>query len=254
MNLDTDKTFKALADPSRRLILDIVKNKLGININEVSDNFEFSRFAVMKHIKILEEAELIVHKREGKFKKLYINVMPIQAIYDRWISKYSGLWAKGLTSLKYQLEKEGEMTDKELKHVFVLYIKTTKKKLWEALTNSELTLQYYYGMAVNSDFTEGSKIEYHGKNKEGKDHIPVAGEIIEAVPYEKLVHSFWFPEADDKPSRVQYDIEEAEGIIKLTLTHDGFETETETFKSVVQGWPLILSGLKTLLETDSPLQ
>ena len=92
-----DKIFKALSDPSRREILDIVKNRQGITVNEITEHFDFTRFAVMKHLKILEEAGLIVPRKEGKYKKLFINVMPIQTIYDRWISNYSELWAKKLS-------------------------------------------------------------------------------------------------------------------------------------------------------------
>ena len=101
-----DKIFNALAAPSRRKILDIVKNHAGINVNELTEHFEFSRYAVMKHLKILEEAELILSRRSSRYKTLYINAVPIQTIYDRWISKYSALWTKNLAELKYQLEEE----------------------------------------------------------------------------------------------------------------------------------------------------
>ncbi|MFC2083605.1 ArsR/SmtB family transcription factor [Bacteroidota bacterium] len=248
-----DEVFKALADPGRRKMLDIIKNKPGITVNELSEYFEYSRYGVMKHLKILEKANLFTFVREGKFKKLYLNVMPIQFIYDRWISKYSAIWAKNLSFLKHKLEEESQMAEQELKHVFVTYIKTTKEKLWEALTDPGLTKHYFYGTELKGEIKVGSKIEYHGLDKEGNPNIPVEGEILEVVPYKKLVHSFRFPISEDKTSRTVYKIEEQEDYVKLTLTHDQFESETQTYKSVSEGWPFILSGLKTFLETNKPL-
>lgn len=101
-----DDVFKALADPNRRKILDIVRDQPGINVNELSKHFEFSRFATMKHLKILEDAKLILGKKEWKDKRLYINAVPIQMIYERWIRNYEGQWASSLSKLKDIIEKE----------------------------------------------------------------------------------------------------------------------------------------------------
>jgi uncharacterized protein YndB with AHSA1/START domain/predicted transcriptional regulator len=250
-----DKIFKALSDPSRREILDIVKNRPGITVNEITEHFNFTRFAVMKHLKILEETELIVPQKSGKFKKLYINVMPIQTIYDRWISKYSAIWAQNLSSLKLKLErKETNMNQAYLKHVFVTYIKSTREKVWQALTSAELTPHYYYNSDIHSDLKVGSKIEYIVKEESGKERIAVAGEVLEIEPNKKLCHSFQFPNSDDPLTRVTFTLEEQDNLVKLTVLHDQFEEETDTYKSVSEGWPLILSGLKTFLETGKTMQ
>jgi DNA-binding transcriptional ArsR family regulator len=103
-----DEVFKALADRNRRKMLDMVRDNPGMNVNELAEHFEFSRYAVMKHLKILEAAKLLLPKREWKEKKLYLNAIPIREIHDRWISKYSGEWASRLTKLKNDLEKEKE--------------------------------------------------------------------------------------------------------------------------------------------------
>jgi DNA-binding transcriptional ArsR family regulator len=103
---DLDEVFKALADPSRRRILDLVRERPGINVNELTEHFDFSRFATMKHLKVLEEARLVLGKKEWKEKRLYLNAVPIQMIYDRWISRYAGKWAKSLINLKDQTETE----------------------------------------------------------------------------------------------------------------------------------------------------
>jgi uncharacterized protein YndB with AHSA1/START domain/DNA-binding transcriptional ArsR family regulator len=249
-----DKIFKALSDPSRREILDIVINRPGITVNEITEHFNFTRFAVMKHLKILEEIELIVPKKTGKFKKLYINVMPIQTVYDRWISKYSAIWAQNLSSLKLKLEgKETNMNDLNLKQVFVTYIKSSKEKVWQALTSAELTPQYYYNSVIQSDLKVGSKIEYIIKEESGIEKIAVAGELLEIEPFNKLCHSFRFPNSNDPLSRVTFTLEEQDNMVKLTVLHDQFENENDTFKSVSEGWPLILSGLKTYLETGKTM-
>ena len=249
-----DKIFSALAAPSRRKILDIVKNNPGIYVNKLTEHFDFSRYAVMKHLKILEEVELIVSKRSSRYKVLYINAVPIQTIYDRWISKYSARWTKNLSALKYQLEEENKiMTQIDPKYIFVIYIKTTKEKLWDALTNPEMTSKYYYKSKIRSHFTIGSSIEYLLEDESGKDYSAVYGEIIDIEKNKKLVHSFSFHSNDDQPSRATFEIEEVEQGVKLTLTHDNFDSETITYKEVIQGWPLIISGLKTLLETGKLL-
>jgi len=253
MNPKTNNIFKALADPSRRRMLDIAKEHPGITVTELTEEFDFSRYAVMKHLNILESCDLIISIKEGKFRKLYLNAIPIQTIYDRWISKFSKYWAQNITALKYKLEEDSEMSQPELKHVFVIYIKTTKEKLWEALTNGEITQKYFFATKIKSNFSSGSKLEFHGVNKEGNPYIPVSGKVFEVIPQKKLVHSFQQYSNNDKPSRVTYEIEEVDETIKLTVTHDQFDEVNETYNSVQQGWPYILSGLKTYLETNKTL-
>ncbi len=101
-----DKTFKALAHPVRRQILDLIKSSPGATVQEVADGFEMSRIGVMKHLKVLEEADLVLSEKEGRRRCLYFNVVPIQQIHDRWTTEYSALWAGRLTSLKYRLENK----------------------------------------------------------------------------------------------------------------------------------------------------
>jgi uncharacterized protein YndB with AHSA1/START domain/predicted transcriptional regulator len=249
---EEDEVFKALADPSRRRILDLVKAKPGIIVSELSESFQFSRYAVMKHLRVLEQAGLIVPERAGRKKELYLNAIPIQTIHDRWISQYSALWASSLTSLKYQLEKEETMSSPSPKQVYVLYIRTSAEKLWSAITDPELTLQYFHNTEIRSEFSKGSTIDYVVTGKDGHKKTAVTGTIVEVEPTQRLVHSFKFEGNDDPPSTVTYDIEEMGDVMKLTLTHE-FESEDETFKGTSQGWPPILSGLKTLLETGEPL-
>lgn len=251
-----DAVFRALADPNRRRMLDLLKASPGLTVGRVAGYFEFSRFAVMKHLRVLEDAGLVVRRRMGRNKRLYINVVPIQLIHDRWISRYSALWASRLTSIKHELEKEDRtMQATKLSQVHVVYIRTTPQELWEALTRPEFTRQYFHETDLTSELQVGSTIDYLKKTEEGGTRSALTGEILEVEPCTRLVHTFSFPSLQDKPTRVTYEIEPAGAdTVKLTVTHENFDGETETYNMVRGGWPPILSGLKSLLETGEPLR
>jgi len=101
-----DTVFVALASPARRKMLDIVKDRPGCTVKHVAGFFKMSRIAVMKHLRILVYAGLVISEKEGRSRKLYFNCVPIQMIYDRWTTDYSALWASGLTRLKYRVEAQ----------------------------------------------------------------------------------------------------------------------------------------------------
>jgi len=92
-----DAVFRALANPERRRMLDVLKEHPGCNVNELSAWFDVSRIAVMKHLGILAGAGLVVSRKEGRSRRLYFNAVPIQMIHDRWTSEYSAYWAKKRT-------------------------------------------------------------------------------------------------------------------------------------------------------------
>lgn len=108
MSSSMDSVFRALASSARRRMLDILKDRPGCNVNEISEFFDMSRIAVMKHLRVLEEANLVVSKKRGRARHLYFNVIPIQMVYDRWSTEYSALWASSLTRLKYKIEAEAD--------------------------------------------------------------------------------------------------------------------------------------------------
>lgn len=246
--------FKALADSNRRRMLDLLRAQPGLTVGELGAHFDFSRFAVMKHLKVLQGVDLVVSRREGRSKRLYLNPMPIQAVHDRWLSQYSAMWASSLNSLKHSLETPSqEETMATLKHVFVSYIRTTPEALWQALTDPERTPLYFHGTRVRSEFVPGSSLEYM-LTRDGETFAVVVGEILQAEPGRKLVHTFAFSRLDDAPTRVTYEIEALGDLVKLTVLHEGFEAETETYTDTAEGWPPILSGLKTLMETGEPLE
>ena len=139
-----------------------------------------------------------------------------------------------------------------LQHVYRVYIRTTPERLWQAITDGDLTKLYFFGGAVQSDWRAGSVMRY--ASEDGQSLLE--GEIFEVDPPRKLVHSFihhWEGESKDPPSRVTYEIEPHGETCLLTLTHEHFAGETELAKSTQRGWSLILSSMKSLLETGQPL-
>lgn len=249
--------FKALAEESRRRILDIVKASEGISVGEVADHFEFSRFAVMKHLRILEEANLLKIHKEGRFRKIYLNAVPIQMIYDRWLSRYSRHWAEGLTRLKYNMENQESSMSVETKQVYVLYIRTSIDKLWKALIRAEITPEWFAGMSVRFEPEVGAPLTYEVKGVEGQAVQLVRGKVLEFSPQKSLAYSFSLQVDEkvraDKESRVRYELEDLGETVKLTVTHDQFEGETPSYVGTSQGWPMHLSNLKTFIETGKAL-
>ena len=101
---DDDRVFKALADPTRRFLLDLLFKRDGRTLTELEAKLEMTRFGVMKHLRVLEDAGLVVTRRSGRKKLHFLNPVPIRMIYDRWIDKYTEPWAATLTGLKKKLE------------------------------------------------------------------------------------------------------------------------------------------------------
>jgi DNA-binding transcriptional ArsR family regulator/uncharacterized protein YndB with AHSA1/START domain len=251
-----EAVFRALADPTRRAILDGLFERDGRTLGEIERLFEMSRFGVMKHLRVLEEAGLVTTHRVGRSKLHYLNPVPIQELQHRWIHKFAAGATAALLGLRAEVEKGARMSATATQtpaQVFAIFIRTTREQLWQALTESDYTLKYYYASTVESDWESGSPLLY----KIGDD-TAIVGEVVEATPPEKLVTTFdaQWDEAvrADAPSRITWILEEAgPGVSKLTVIHEGFESETATYEQVAGGMPYILSGLKTLLETGRPL-
>jgi DNA-binding transcriptional ArsR family regulator/uncharacterized protein YndB with AHSA1/START domain len=263
---EEEAVFRALRDPTRRAILDRLFDCDGQSLGEIERGFEMSRFGVMKHLRILEGAGLVTAHKVGRSKLHYLNVVPIRELHDRWIHKFAAGASAALLGLKADVERGATMStieaaggtsipalEEKPSRVFAIYIRTTLEQLWQAITSSDYTLQYYYASTVESDWMAGSPFIY----KIG-DQTAIVGEVIESIPPEKLVCTFdaqWDEDVRrDPPSRITWMLETAgPDVCKLTVVHDGFESLTATFEQVVGGMPFILSGLKTLLETGNPL-
>jgi uncharacterized protein YndB with AHSA1/START domain len=241
-----DDVFRALADPTRRSLLDELFEQDGQSLSALEERLPMTRFGVMKHLRVLEEARLVTTKRRGREKLHFLNPVPIRLVHDRWVSKYAEPWAATLTGLKRQLEED------TMEKVFEIYIKTTPERLWEAITDPKLRAQYSFGVGVESDWTEGSSYE---AVHPGAGITIAEGENVEVDPPRRLVQSFNALWSDDVKqegtSRVTWEIEQVEDSCRLTVTHDQLREGAND--ELYGGWPMILSGLKTLLETGERL-
>ena len=246
---ELEPVFRALADAHRRTLLDRLRERDGQALGDLTEALpEMTRFGVMKHLRVLTDAGLVVTRRSGRRKLHFLNPIPIRLIADRWISRYAEPLVNQMADVKHHLEAATPMSAP--KHVYEVYIRATPEQVWQALTDPELTKQYYYGTEVQSDWKPGSPMVY--RNPDGTESIQC--EIVEVEPASRLVHTFYFPGTDETPSRCTWTIEARGDATLLTLTHDEFDGETATFRSVAHGWVPILSGMKTLLETGKPLE
>jgi uncharacterized protein YndB with AHSA1/START domain/DNA-binding transcriptional ArsR family regulator len=262
-----DTVFKALADPTRRDLLDALFERDGQTLGELERRSALSRFGVMKHLKVLEGAGLVIARRRGREKLHFLNPVPIRLVHDRWVSKYAEPWAAGLSGLKQRIEEEPAMdtqteidtqgpgrrpwTASPTDRVFEIYIKTTPERLWEAITDDEQRRTYSFGVGVRSDWAPGSRIEASSSAGFAINE----GEILEADPPRLLVHTFaalWSDEVRaEGTSTVTWEIEQVGDSCRLTVTHGRLRENANG--ELYGGWPMILSGLKTLLETGESL-
>jgi len=243
-----DAVFKALADSSRRKLLDRLHRRDGQTLTEMCERVSMTRFGVMKHLRVLEEAGLVVSRKEGREKLHFLNPVPIRLVHDRWVSKYRAPFAAALSDLKSRLEGP-EMAETQ---VYEVFIRTTPQKLWQALTDGEVTKRYFFGETVDSDWKAGS--EWHSTGPEG--NRDVEGNVLESDPPRRLVmtwRALYDPELSSELSRVTYLIEKRGNVCKLAVTHEVTEAPKTAKHVSKDGWTLILSTLKTLLETGEPM-
>jgi len=240
-----DEVFRSLADPTRRSLLDELFRQDGQSLSELEGRFAMSRFGVMKHLRQLEDAGLVVTRRRGREKLHFLNPVPIRLVHDRWVSKYAEPWAATLSGLKSRLEQSMEK-------VFEIYIRTTPERLWEAITDSEIRSKYQIGARITSDWTPGSRYEMGAPGAPG---LLGEGENLEIDPPHRLVQSMtalWSDEVKQEgASRITWEIEPVGDSCRLTVTHDQLREGANN--ELYGGWPMILSGLKTWLETGELL-
>jgi uncharacterized protein YndB with AHSA1/START domain len=241
-----DVVFRALADPTRRSLLDELYKQDGQSLTALEQRLPMSRFGVMKHLKLLEQAGLVTTRKRGREKLHFLNPVPIRLVHDRWVSKYAEPWAAGLSGLKRELEEE------LMEKIFEIYIKTTPERLWEAITDSDLRAKYNFGVGVTSDWTEGSR--YEAAHPQAGIAIS-EGENLEVDPPRRLVQSMTALWSDDVKSegtsKVTWEIEPVGDSCRLLVIHSDLREDANG--ELYGGWPMILSGLKTLLETGENL-
>jgi DNA-binding transcriptional ArsR family regulator/uncharacterized protein YndB with AHSA1/START domain len=255
---EMDEVFRALADPSRRLLLDSLNARNGQNLQELCAGLSMARQSVSKHLAVLEAANLVTTVWRGREKLHYLNAEPINAIADRWITQYHRARVQTLADLKTALETES-MSSAEF--VYTTFIRTTPERLWQAITDPAFSRRYM-GHALVSDFTKGSTYvwEQDGLLIAHPDQV-----ILESDPYRRLAFTFhtFVPEltaagldeetiaraAAEKRSKVSFDIEPVDDDqVKLTVIHGDFGPDTTVRGLISGGWPWKIANLKTALE------
>ncbi|MEU6722706.1 metalloregulator ArsR/SmtB family transcription factor [Nonomuraea wenchangensis] len=258
-----DEVFKALADASRRRLLDSLNARNGQTLRELCAGLDMARQSVSKHLAVLEAANLVTTVWRGREKLHYLNAAPISEIAERWISRYDQARVDALADLKRVLE-ETPMDKPEF--VYTTYIGTTPERLWQALTDPAFT-QRYWETTFKTDWAPGSEMTWDNHGVVISDPEQV---VLESEPYRRLSytwHTFtpelgrrfgWDEEflgklAGERRSKVTFEIEPVGEKVKLTVVHDGFDPGSTAAQMVSVGWPEVISGLKTLLETGAPL-
>ena len=256
-----DGVFRALADPSRRRLLDSLNAHNGQTLGELCGELEMARQSVSKHLDVLEAANLVTTVRRGREKLHYLNAAPIGELAERWIGNYDRPRARALARLKRGLE---ETQMEKPSFVYTTYIRTTPEEVWHALTDPEFT-ERYWGNRLESDWQVGSTISFVHNGVAVADSAQV---VLEADPPHRLAytwHTFthgWAESwgiseefratvAAEPRSKVAFTIEAADDLVKLTVVHDGFEQGSIVLESVGGGWPKVISNLKTMLETGT---
>ena len=253
--MEQELVFRALADPSRRLLLDLLFARDGRTLNELEAELPMTRFGVMKHLRLLEEAGLITTRKVGREKLHYLNPVPIQLISDRWISKYAAARVSALADLKIVLEGGNYMsTEAKPKLVHQIIIRAPQARVWAAITTPEFTARYYYDCTLKTDLSVGSPFVYH---KPSGAPI-VEGEVVLSDPPNRLVHTYhslWPPMNKDAPTKVTWELAAMSAdVTKVTVIHEEFEGETATYQGLQSGgWAWILSNMKTVLETGESM-
>jgi len=222
-----------------------------------------ARQSVSKHLAVLESATLVTTLRRGREKLHYLNAVPINEIAERWITRYDRGRVRALSDLKRALE-EPHMERPQF--VYTTYIATTPELLWKALTEPSFTRRWWH-TTFETDWEVGSPMTWDNNGTVIADPEQV---VLESDPYRRLAYTWhtFTPELDERlrfgdevfaklsgerRSRVAFEIEQVGETVKLTVVHDDFEAGSTVATMVSNGWPLLLSSLKSLLETGEPL-
>jgi DNA-binding transcriptional ArsR family regulator/uncharacterized protein YndB with AHSA1/START domain len=273
---DTDAVFRALSDPARRRLLDRLNERNGLTLTELCADMGMTRQSVSKHLDVLEEADLVTTLRRGREKLHYLNAAPINDIADRFIHHYDRARAEALSDLKTALEATPmDHKSSETSFVYTTYIHATPERVWQGLTDPTFTERYWRhpksgGVSFRTDWQKGSAYDVAydevGLVITGSEQV-----VLESDPPRRLAYTWhtFSPEwaaahqvdeatvaawRAEPRSKVAFDIEEAgEGVVKLTVVHDGFAPGSAVLDGVRGGWPAVIASLKTLLETGSPL-
>ncbi|MBB5806786.1 uncharacterized protein YndB with AHSA1/START domain [Saccharothrix ecbatanensis] len=238
-----DKVFKALADDTRRYLLDRLHEENGQTLGELCARVGMTRQSLTQHLGVLEAANLVTTVRRGREKLHYLNPVPLHEVQERWIDKFERPRLRLLSDVKRRAEEPVKPD-----FVYVTYIESTPERVWEALTDADVTAEYW-GRRNISDWQVGSTWSH--RRVDGSEVDDVVGEVVEADPPRRLVVTWADPAEPSATSTVTFRVEPHGAIVRLTVTHAGL-AEAESAQAA-SGWAAVLSNLKSLLETGHVL-
>jgi uncharacterized protein YndB with AHSA1/START domain/DNA-binding transcriptional ArsR family regulator len=245
---DSNEVFRALADPTRRDLLVRLRERSGQTLGELCGPLAMARQSATQHLGVLEAANLITTVRRGREKLHYVNPVPLWAIQERWIEKFERPRLHTLSAIK-QRAGEDRMVNRP-SYVYVTYIESSPERVWEALTDADLTAQYW-GHSNVSNWQVGSPWEH--RRVDGSGIADAIGSVLKSEPPRRLSVTFGAPSgtAAEGSSVVTFDIEPHHEIVRLSVTHEG--VTDEAWEAVSAGWPAVCANLKSLLETGHVL-
>ncbi len=245
--------FRAINDPSRRVLLDRLFEEDGQSLGELCEHLpEMTRYGVMNHLRVLEEAGLVTTRKVGRSKHHYLNPVPIRLIHDRWISKYAEPRVGAIAGLKAHFEGGSQQMSKPV-HVYKAYINAPMGDVWDAITDGDKTVQYFYGTRVESDWEVGSPIVY----TDADGGVVADGEIVSVDAPKRVEMTFqarWDPElVAEGRAREAWLLNDVNGMTELTIELYDVAVDSKTYRDFIEGFPYIVSGLKSLVETGRAL-
>ena len=243
-----DQIFKALNDPTRRALLAQLRRKDGQSLTELEQRLELSRFGVMKHLKVLEEAQLVLTRKSGRFKYHYLNPVPLQDLMDRWVAPFLQTQTKALSDLKSKLERDTQMTKPDF--MMQTFIRCTQDALWAALTEADQMAAYHFACTA---------VQGNAQVDETTTFILPNGQAMlrqvtqEMDPKSRIAMTFepLFMGPDAPSSHMVYLIEPQGEACKLTIEHYNIAPGQEGF---AEGWARLAASLKSYLETGTALK
>ena len=243
---DDDAVFKALADATRRALLDRLRERNGQTLGELCEPLAMARQSATQHLDVLQAANLITVVRRGRQKLHYLNPVPLWTIQERWIERFERPRLRALSAIKRQAE-EATVPDRP-DYVYVTYIESSAQRVWDALTDAELTAEFW-GHSNVSDWQAGSSWEH--RRVDGSGIADAAGTVLESAPPRRLRLTFGDPGMTD-PTVVTFEIEPFHDIVRLTVTHENLADDA-ALRAISAGWPAVFANLKSLLETGHVL-
>lgn len=247
---DVDLVFKALADPTRRRLLDRLHEHDGLTLGELCEQVDMARQSVTQHLGVLEAANLISTRRVGRQKLHHLNPVPLHEIQERWIDKFERPRLRALSTIKKRAEEAAMTSTTDTRtYVYVTYIEATPEAVWEALTDPDATAAYW-GHRNESDWQVGSTWAH--VRDDGSGTADIQGTVVESDPPKRLVTTWAGADGQDPDvSKVTMDLKATGAVVRLTVTHE--DLIDDHYRQISNGWPAVLSNLKSYLETGSPL-